>query len=230
MEQSAQENKSIIMTITIVRGSLWWKTCWNKIAFESNLQGLSFVMVLEASISYLMCALVMLISSVFFSILWYFFTFVCLFCFDLFFFLIPSKLNDDLMHLNYGKDTLQLNTLLLITWFITLVRYMKRFLSSDWLREMQFSGNSVQKRVNSVPRSNKPDWTFLELFSRTLNFFEPKRWENIIVCYCFDRTRLFWPNAQCHLQGLNKLFLHLMRALCFCTIMITYLVFFHVYY
>lgn len=129
MEQSAQENKSIIMTITMVRGSLWWKTCWNKIAFESNLQGLSFVMVLEASISYLMCALVMLISSVFFSILWYFFTFVCLFCFDLFFFLIPSKLNDDLMHLNYGKDTLQLNTLLLITWFITLVRYMKRFLS-----------------------------------------------------------------------------------------------------
>ena len=159
MEQSAQENKSIIMTITIVRGSLWWKTCWNKIAFKSNLQGLSFVMVLEAYISYLMCALVMLISSVFFSILWYFFTFVCLFCFDLFFFLIPLKLNDDLMHLNYGKDTLQLNILLLITWFITLVRYMKRFLSSDWLREMQFSGNSVQKRVNSVPRSNKPDWT-----------------------------------------------------------------------
>ena len=109
----------------------------------------------------------------FFSFLWYFFTFVCLFCFDLFFFLIPSKLNDGLMHLNYGKDTLQLNTLLLITWFITLVRYMKRFLSSDWLREMQFSGNSVQKRVNSVPRSNKPDWTIPRIVRRTLNFFEP---------------------------------------------------------
>ena len=88
-----------------------------------------------------------------FLLLFAFFVLTC------FFFLIPLKLNDDLMHLNYGKDTLQLNILLLITWFITLVRYMKRFLSSDWLREMQFSGNSVQKRVNSVPRSNKPDWT-----------------------------------------------------------------------
>ena len=86
MEQSAQENKSIIMTITIVRGSLWWKTCWNKIAFKSNLQGLSFVMVLEAYISYLMCALVMLISSVFFSFLWYFFFFCLPFLFWLVFF------------------------------------------------------------------------------------------------------------------------------------------------
>ena len=56
MEQSAQENKSIIMTITIVRGSLWWKTCWNKIVFKSNLQGLSFVMVLEA---YIWCVLLL---------------------------------------------------------------------------------------------------------------------------------------------------------------------------
>ena len=120
VEQSAQENKSIIMTITIVRDSLWWKTCWNKIAFKSNLQGLSFVMVLEAYISYLMCALVMLIYSVFFSLVFFY---------------------------------------LCLPFLFWLVRYMKRFLSSDWLREMQFSGNSVQKRVNSVPRSNKPDWT-----------------------------------------------------------------------
>ena len=42
--------------------------------------------------------------------------------------------------------------------------------------------------------------------------------------------RLFWPNAQCHFLGLNKIFLHLMRALCFCIIMISYLVFFHLYY
>ena len=42
--------------------------------------------------------------------------------------------------------------------------------------------------------------------------------------------RLFWPNAQCHLLGLNKIFLHLMRALCFCIFMIGYLVFFHLYY
>ena len=32
---------------------------------------------------------------------------------------------------------------------------------------------------------------FLELLSQTLNFFVPLRCENIIVYYCFDRTRLF---------------------------------------
>ena len=30
--------------------------------------------------------------------------------------------------------------------------YMKKLLGSDWLRQIQFSGNSVQKRVNSVQR------------------------------------------------------------------------------
>ena len=29
---------------------------------------------------------------------------------------------------------------------------MEKLLSSDWLRKMQFSGNSVQKRVNSVQK------------------------------------------------------------------------------
>ena len=29
---------------------------------------------------------------------------------------------------------------------------MEKFLSSDWLRLMQFLGNSVQKRVNSVQK------------------------------------------------------------------------------
>ena len=32
---------------------------------------------------------------------------------------------------------------------------------------------------------------FLELFSRTLNFFAPQRCEDIIAYYDFDRTRLF---------------------------------------
>ena len=32
---------------------------------------------------------------------------------------------------------------------------------------------------------------FLELFSRTLNFFAPQRCEDISAYYCFDRTRLF---------------------------------------
>ena len=86
VEQSAQENKSIIMTITIVRGSLWWKTCWNKIAFKSNLQGLSFVIVLTGLyFIFDVCSCYVNFFS-FFSFLWYFFTFVCLFCFDLFFF------------------------------------------------------------------------------------------------------------------------------------------------
>ena len=35
---------------------------------------------------------------------------------------------------------------------LELVIYMKKLLSSDWLRSMQFSGNSVQKRVNSLQK------------------------------------------------------------------------------
>ena len=38
-----------------------------------------------------------------------------------------------------------------------LMIYMKKLLSSDWLRLMQFPGNSMQKKVNSVQRNNKPD-------------------------------------------------------------------------
>ena len=86
--------------------------------------------------------------------------------------------------------------------------------------------------ANDYSISSKVIWTrteqFLELFNRTLYFFQSRRCENINVYYCFDRTRLFFYRK--HLQGLNKLFLHLMHALCFCIIMIIYLVFFHVYY
>ena len=35
-----------------------------------------------------------------------------------------------------------------------------------------------------------------ELFNRTLNLIAPSRCKNVIVYYCFDRTRLFWPNTQ----------------------------------
>ena len=35
---------------------------------------------------------------------------------------------------------------------LSLMIYMEKLLSSDWLREMQFSGNSMQKRVNSVQK------------------------------------------------------------------------------
>ena len=37
---------------------------------------------------------------------------------------------------------------------------------------------------------------YLELFSRTLNFFAPWRCEDITAYYFLDRTRLFWPNAR----------------------------------
>ena len=68
---------------------------------------------------------------------------------------------------------------------------------------------------------------FLELFSRTLNFIFLRLKDVKISLYiivlivrgCFDRT-----------HGLNKLFLHLMRALRLCIITMSYLVFFHVYY
>ena len=68
---------------------------------------------------------------------------------------------------------------------------------------------------------------FLALFSRTLNFFcalikDAKiSWQTIVLIArgCFDRT-----------HGWNKLFLHLMRALCLCLLLMSYLVFFQVYY
>ena len=48
---------------------------------------------------------------------------------------------------------------LLITKFgriLCLIIYMKKFLDCDWLREMQFFGNTVQKKGNLVQkRGNK---------------------------------------------------------------------------
>ena len=39
---------------------------------------------------------------------------------------------------------------IIIIVIIILIIHMKKLLSSDGLRKMQFSGNSIQKRVNSV--------------------------------------------------------------------------------
>ena len=58
-------------------------------------------------------------------------------------------------------------------------------------------------------------WTFLRLKDVKISLHIIV----LIVRSCFDR-----------IHGLNKLFLHLMRALCLCLLMISYLVFFHVYY
>ena len=48
----------------------------------------------------------------------------------------------------FRKDADESNQSLLIR----LIIYMEKLLSSDWLRYMQFSDNSVQKRVNSVQK------------------------------------------------------------------------------
>ena len=46
--------------------------------------------------------------------------------------------------------------LLTRTRFSILIIYMKKFLDCDWLREMQFFGNTVQKKGNLVQkRGNK---------------------------------------------------------------------------
>ena len=91
---------------------------------------------------------------------------------------------------------------------------------------MQFSGNSMQKRVNPVQRSNKPDWTFLELFSRTMSFLRFKDVKIslyiivLIVRGCFER-----------MHSLNKLFFALdARALLLHNYDRLSRIFFHVYY
>ena len=111
-----------------------------------------------------------------------------------------------------------------------------------------------KRRLHSIESDSDTDWTILELFGRTLNFFAPYRCENIIVYYCFyqtasrlgqfwkilktlvqlilnstwphvitytNRTRLFWPNVQVWIN-----YFCIWCALCFCVIMISYLVFF----
>ena len=48
--------------------------------------------------------------------------------------------------------------IIVIIVIIILIIYMKKLLSFDRLRLMHFSGNSMQKRVNSVQRNKKPDF------------------------------------------------------------------------
>ena len=79
---------------------------------------------------------------------------------------------------------------------------------------MQFSGNSMQKRVNSAQRSNKPDWTIPWTVQPDFELFcalKMWRYRCILLFWSFavvltERTMSLW--------GLNKLFLHLVRALC----------------
>ena len=90
------------------------------------------------------------------------------------------------------------------------------------------SSDSTPKLKANMIKPRKRRFHFIEsdsVFSQTLNFLYAKDVKIslyiivLIIRGCFDRT-----------HGLNQLFFHLMRALCFCKIMISYLVFFHVCY
>ena len=63
-----------------------------------------------------------------------------------------------------------------------------------------------KRRFHSIEMIRTQTEQFLELFSRTLNA--------VVLTEC---------------TSLNKSFLHLMHALCFCVIMLNYLVCFHVF-
>ena len=82
------------------------------------------------------------------------------------------------------------------------------------------NNNSISSKVIRTQTEQ-----FLELFSRTLTFLHLKEVKIslhiivLIIRSCFD-----WKH------GLNILFLYLMLTLCLCLLMISYLIFFHVYY
>ena len=73
--------------------------------------------------------------------------------------LIPFRLIlsfpwSNFFHLDLGMamylcDSYQVS---LNTWFYLWIIYMKKFLDCDWLREMQFLGNTVQKKGNWVQK------------------------------------------------------------------------------
>ena len=87
-----------------------------------------------------------------------------------------------------------------------------RFFSQPFVRFLEKNKNVIRQ-----PRSVRKLCP-LSCVSKTSGIVFPntdRPWlvNNTYIYIFFDRTRLFWPNARCHLQGLNKLFLHLMRAL-----------------
>ena len=85
----------------------------------------------------------------------------------------------------------------------------------------------MQMRVNSLQRSNKTRMNnCLNCLAGLLTFLHYKDVKISLYIIVLIARGCFRPNAQCLLQGLNELFLHLMRALCFCIIMISCLVFF----
>ena len=76
---------------------------------------------------------------------------------------------------NENYEPIQLNTLL--------ERFYVKF-KQTWLNLT--NDYSITSKVIRTQTEQ-----FLELFCRTLNFFVPYRYENIIGYYWFDRSRLF---------------------------------------
>ena len=95
-----------------------------------------------------------------------------------------------------------------------------RFFSQPFVRFLEKNKNVIHQPRSVRIRKN---CALCLVYPRPRAQFFPIRtdlgwWITHIYIYIYiyiflDRTQLFWPNAQCHLQGLNKLFLHLMRAL-----------------
>ena len=82
-----------------------------------------------------------------------------------------------------------------------------------------------KRRFHFIESDSDTDWTIPWTVQPDFELFcALKMWKYNYI--------LFWSYAvvltECRI--LNKLFLHLLRALCFCIIMISYLVSFHAYY
>ena len=60
---------------------------------------------------------------------------------------------------------------------------MEKLLGSDWLRSMQFSGNSVQKRVNSVQkRLNSVQRKTSQIANQMQALDVATKFENLKIC------------------------------------------------
>ena len=89
-----------------------------------------------------------------------------------------------------------------------MIFYLKTFLHSDELREMQFSCNAMQKRGKTVHIIVN----VVQIMIKSPNFFgDSKSWKENktkqkqqTIKYCRSYlTRLSWPKARWHLQGVN---------------------------
>ncbi len=76
-----------------------------------------------------------------------------------------------------------------------LIIYMKKFLHSDWLRAVQFLGNTVPKKRNSVPKKGNSvqislDFKFLN-FLTTDDIYSMHMFRLTLVCYNYTVNTLW---------------------------------------